>query len=92
MTTSSGRKHAGPGRASDQLPVPEPAFAERARTLVYLGRIGSLSTLSGNIRRGRIHLDILRDSPSAEHKKEHNNCRMRGPESYSEVSVPTVSL
>jgi putative heme iron utilization protein len=26
--------------------VPEPAFAERVRTLVYLGRIGSLSTLS----------------------------------------------
>jgi heme iron utilization protein len=44
MTTSSGRKHAGP--ASDQPPVPEPTFAERARTLVYLGRKGSLSTLS----------------------------------------------
>ena len=40
------RKHAGPGAANDQPPVPEPAFAERARTLVYLGRIGSLSTLS----------------------------------------------
>jgi heme iron utilization protein len=46
MTTSSGRKHAGPGPASDQAPVPEPTFAERARTLVYLGRVGSLSTLS----------------------------------------------
>jgi putative heme iron utilization protein len=46
MTTNSGRKHAGPGPASDQPPVPEPTFAERARTLVYLGRIGSLSTLS----------------------------------------------
>src|SRR5437879_11040295 len=46
MTTSSGRKHAGPGPASDQPPVPEPAFAERARTLMCLGRIGSLSTLS----------------------------------------------
>src|ERR1700693_2876241 len=44
MTTSSGRKHAGP--ASDQPPVPEPSFAERARTLMYLGRIGSFSTLS----------------------------------------------
>src|SRR6266566_4770152 len=44
MTTSSGRKHAGP--ASDQPAVPEPPFAERARTLMYLGRIGSLSTLS----------------------------------------------
>jgi heme oxygenase (biliverdin-IX-beta and delta-forming) len=46
MTVSSIRKHAGPGSASDQPPVPEPTFAERARTLVYLGRIGSLSTLS----------------------------------------------
>ncbi len=36
----------GPVPASDQPPVPEPTFAERARTLVYLGRIGSLSTLS----------------------------------------------
>ena len=45
MTTSSGRKHAGPGSASDHPPVPEPTFAERARTLVYLGRVGSLSTL-----------------------------------------------
>jgi heme iron utilization protein len=46
MTTSSIRKHAGPGPTSDQPPVPEPTFAERARTLVYLGRIASLSTLS----------------------------------------------
>ena len=46
MPTSSVRKHAGPGPASDQPPVPAPTFAERARTLVYLGRIGSLSTLS----------------------------------------------
>src|SRR6201987_4958143 len=46
MTTSSSRKHAGPGPASDQPPVPEPTFAERARTLLYLSRIGSLSTMS----------------------------------------------
>ena len=46
MTNSSVRKHAGPGPGSDQPPVPEPAFGERARTLVYLGRIGSLSTVS----------------------------------------------
>jgi putative heme iron utilization protein len=46
MTTSSDRKHAGPGPASDEPPVPEPTFAERARTLVYLSRMGSLSTLS----------------------------------------------
>ena len=46
MITSSSRKHAGPGPASDQPPVPEPTFVERARTLVYLGRMGGLSTLS----------------------------------------------
>src|SRR5438128_12536680 len=46
MTSSSIRKHAGTGPASDQPLVPEPTFAERARTLMYLGRIGSLSTLS----------------------------------------------
>jgi len=43
---TSPRKHAGPGPAADQPLVPEPSFAERARTLVYLGRTGSLSTLS----------------------------------------------
>ncbi len=46
MTSLSIRKHAGPGPTSDQPMVPEPSFAERARTLVYLGRIGSLSTVS----------------------------------------------
>ena len=46
MSSSSFRKHAGTGAASNQPAVPEPSFAERARTLVYLGRIGSLSTLS----------------------------------------------
>jgi len=46
MSSSSPRKHAGPGPGSDQPAVPEPSFSERARTLVYLGRIGSLSTLS----------------------------------------------
>src|ERR1700730_13951540 len=45
MPSSSTRKHAGPA-ASDQPAVPEPSFSERARTLVYTGRIGSLSTLS----------------------------------------------
>jgi heme iron utilization protein len=44
-SSSSIRKHAGPG-PSDQPVVPEPSFAERVRTLVYLGRLGSLSTLS----------------------------------------------
>src|SRR5579872_2948669 len=46
MTSLSIGKHASGGPATDQPPVPEPAFAERARTLMYLGRIGSLSTLS----------------------------------------------
>jgi putative heme iron utilization protein len=46
MTPSSIGKHAAGGPATDQPPVPEPAFAECARTLMYLGRIGSLSTLS----------------------------------------------
>jgi heme iron utilization protein len=46
MTTSSTGKHGSAGRASDQPGVPEPLYAERARTLMYLGRIGSLSTLS----------------------------------------------
>ena len=46
MTSSSIRKHARAGPTSDQPTAPEPAFAERARTLMYLGRIGSLSTLS----------------------------------------------
>src|ERR1700679_2039267 len=45
-SSSSTRQHAGPSAPSDQPVVPEPSFAERARTLVYLGRIGSLSTHS----------------------------------------------
>ncbi len=44
MTTSTTRKHAG--TATDTPPVPEPSFAERARTLFYLGRIGTLATVS----------------------------------------------
>ena len=46
MTSSPSRKHAGPGPASETPTVPEPSYAERARTLMYLGRIGGLSTLS----------------------------------------------
>ena len=42
MATS--RQHAAP--ASESAAVPEPPLAERARTLVYLGRTGSLSTHS----------------------------------------------
>jgi heme iron utilization protein len=46
MTSSANRKHAGPPTPGDQPAVPEPSFAERARTLIYVNRIGSLSTLS----------------------------------------------
>src|SRR5687767_3800365 len=42
----SMNRHAGPPRAADAPAVPEPTFAERARTLAYLGRTGSLATLS----------------------------------------------
>lgn len=45
MSSSSAGKHASGGVAGDRS-VPEPSFAERARTLMHLGRIGSLSTLS----------------------------------------------
>jgi heme iron utilization protein len=45
MSSSSYGKHAS-GAASGQPAVPEPSFAERARTLMHLGRIGSLSTIS----------------------------------------------
>jgi putative heme iron utilization protein len=45
MTSESNRTHGGAGRAN-QVQVAEPSFAERTRTLVHLGRIGSFSTLS----------------------------------------------
>ena len=44
MAASTTEKHA---RSGAQRPeIPEPTLAERARTLLYLGRVGSLSTLS----------------------------------------------
>ena len=46
MSLSTPGKHAGSGTASNQPAVAEPTFAERTRTLVYMGRVGSLSTLS----------------------------------------------
>ncbi len=46
MSSPPNRKHGGTSAVSDQPPVPEPSFSERARTLVYLSRTGSLSTLS----------------------------------------------
>ena len=39
-------RHAGPPRAEESPSVPEPTYAERARTLAYLGRSGALATLS----------------------------------------------
>ena len=39
-------RHAGPPRSADSPSVPEPTYAERARTLIYLGRSGALATLS----------------------------------------------
>jgi putative heme iron utilization protein len=39
-------KHAGSGTVTNQPAVAEPTFAERTRTLLYLGRIGTLSTIS----------------------------------------------
>ena len=45
MSSLPTGKHAGSG-AVNQPAVAESTFAERARTLVYLGRVGSLSTVS----------------------------------------------
>ena len=45
MSSPSYGKHAS-GATSGQPTVPEPSFAERARTLMHSGRIGSLSTIS----------------------------------------------
>jgi putative heme iron utilization protein len=39
-------RHAGPPPARGAAPAPEPSYAERARTLVHLGRAGMLATLS----------------------------------------------
>ncbi|MGA8270769.1 MAG: DUF2470 domain-containing protein [Candidatus Sulfotelmatobacter sp.] len=46
MSSSSNRSHGSTAVANNQPAVPEPSFAERARTLVHLGRVGSLSTIS----------------------------------------------
>jgi putative heme iron utilization protein len=46
MSSIPAGKHAGPRAPSNQPAIPEPTFAERARTLLHLGRIGSLSTIS----------------------------------------------
>ena len=41
-----GRHAGGGGSPSSEAAIPEPTYAERARTLVHLGRVGSLSTHS----------------------------------------------
>ena len=46
MSSLATGKHAGPAPASGQPAIPEPTYAERARTLTHLGRVASLSTLS----------------------------------------------
>lgn len=50
MSSSSTRKHAATGPSADQPMIPEPSFSERARTLLHMGRIGSLSTLSRKLQ------------------------------------------
>jgi heme iron utilization protein len=45
LSSTSERTHASPAPPEGPS-VPEPSFAERARTLVHVGRIGSLSTWS----------------------------------------------
>jgi len=42
----SSNKHAGTAAVGSEPAIPEPSFAERARTLLHLNRVGSLSTLS----------------------------------------------
>jgi hypothetical protein len=46
MSSTPTGKHAGPGPASNQPAVAETTYADRARTLLYLNRIGTLSTHS----------------------------------------------
>ena len=45
MATTSKRAR-GYRRGRRPAAIPEPTYAERARTLLHLGRVGSLSTLS----------------------------------------------
>jgi hypothetical protein len=46
MSSTPTGKHAGPGATSNQPAVPETTYADRARTLLSLNRIGTLSTHS----------------------------------------------
>src|SRR6058998_2021526 len=46
MADQPSRRHASGAVSPDQAPALEPTYAERARTLVHLGRAGALSTVS----------------------------------------------
>ena len=46
MKNTSSRQHGYSSSPSNQPQLPEPSYAERARTLAYVGRVGSLSTCS----------------------------------------------
>ncbi len=46
MSDPISRRHAGGSVTPDIAPAPELTYAERARTLIHLGRVGSLSTIS----------------------------------------------
>jgi len=46
MSDPVSRRHAGGSVTPDQVPAPELTYGERARTLIHLGRVGSLSTMS----------------------------------------------
>src|SRR5882757_8450211 len=46
MPDSISRRHAAGVVPPDQAPAPEPTYAEKARTLIHLGRVGALSTMS----------------------------------------------
>jgi hypothetical protein len=45
LVNATSRQHAA-GASPSQPAVPEPGFGERARTLAYVGRVGTLSSLS----------------------------------------------
>src|ERR1700732_4637679 len=46
MPDPISNRHASGVVSPDKAPAPEPTYAERARTLIHLGRVGSLSTMS----------------------------------------------